>query len=131
MENILRQKQCSRDQQSGLPEPKGQKNQLKKRFGVIDAENPILHLCIDAPVSVCKGIGNITLSPLPLIRSTPSEALHCLLQELYKYLFRFKMKKLSTNEKEELRARISAFSFRCTLFKGHDEILQVFCCARL
>ena len=47
MENVLRQKQCSRDQQSGLPEPKA-KNQLKKHFGVSDAKNPILHLCVDA-----------------------------------------------------------------------------------
>ena len=30
---------------------------------------------------------------------------------LYKYLFRLKIKKLSNNQKEELRAHISAFSF--------------------
>ncbi|KAL5468894.1 hypothetical protein EMCRGX_G030040 [Ephydatia muelleri] len=68
---------------------KGQINELKKRFGVSDATNPILDLCVDA-------------------NQTPFEAL---LLGLYKYLFRLKIKKLSTNEKEELRARISAFSF--------------------
>ena len=73
-----------------------------------------LHRCKPVSLRVCIGFGNITLSPLSLtyiLRSTPFEALHILLLGLYKYLLRLKINKLSNNQKEELRARISAFYF--------------------
>ena len=45
-----------------------------------------------------------------LCRSTPVEVLHTMLLGCYKYLLRKKMSRLSSVQRDELSARIAAFS---------------------
>ena len=54
---------------------------------------------------------HINIFTLPTFRSTPIEALHTILLGPYKYMLRSLMGRLTSAQKEEVKARIESFSF--------------------
>jgi hypothetical protein len=90
------------------------KAKLKTMYGLEEKSTPFIKLSVDLYQSVI--LLDVIMFYMHahmhcIYRSTPVETLHTILLGPYKYLLRKLMSKLTSQKKEEIRARIRAFSY--------------------
>ena len=88
---------------------------LGTRYGLRFTTNPLLDLDIDLHRYILyRGYFNHAVETITLLvscRSTPFEALHTVLLGPYKYLLRQLMLRLTSKQRSEVQAVVSAFNF--------------------
>lgn len=123
----MRSKQCTLDQMAliSCASTSREKSILRTQCGISNSPNPLLSLPLDLHrlFNQCNELKNTSYC---MCRSTPVETLHSILLGPYKYLLNSLMGRLSTTQKDEIQARLSAFDYSGLEYKLSYSIVRHF-----